>query len=72
MILSTFGLSSGHDILTNYYNIQWTPLIKLALGPAQSESYNRMNFIGKVGKGNNNFYYIYFMNIVLLHILLLF
>jgi len=30
--------------------LQWTPLIRLTLGPAHSESYNRMNLIGEVGK----------------------
>jgi len=36
--------------IKNILVIQWTPLIRLTLEPAQSESYNQMNLIGEVGK----------------------
>jgi len=38
-------------------------LIRLILGPAQSEFYNQSNLIGEVGKKNKNFNYI-FMNFI--------
>jgi len=50
---STRGIKHAYCYTWKFIRAQWTPLIRLTLGPAQSESYNRMNLTGEVGKKRN-------------------